>query len=136
LKLSDAEQKGVEFAEAHNAASIKELRALSAEALLNDPKTGKPGDARLRPNVDGWVLPDTPNNMSITASDNHVPVITGYQAADSALFSRNFQTLDGYHQMVQQRYGDMAAEYGLYPVSTMEDVKAAIAESGQDRNRL
>jgi para-nitrobenzyl esterase len=39
--------------------------------------------------------------------------------------------------MVQQRYGDMAAEYAqLYPVSTMKDIKTATAESGQDRNRV
>jgi para-nitrobenzyl esterase len=137
LKLSDAEQKGVEFAAAYNAASLKELRALPAEALLTDPKTGKPFTTRMGPNVDGWVLPDTPNNMNITGSDNHVPVITGYQAGDSALFSRDYHSLDDYKQMVQQRYGDMAAEYArLYPVSTMEDVKTAIAESGQDRNRV
>ena len=137
LKLSAAEQKGVEFVEQHHVASIKELRALPAEALLPDPKASKSAVIRMGPNVDGWVLPDTPNNMSISGSDNHVPVITGYQAEDSALFTSNFSTLDDYHQMVQQRYGDMAGEYGkLYPVSAVEDVKTSIAESGQDRNRV
>jgi para-nitrobenzyl esterase len=137
LNLSGAEQKGVEFAEAHHVASIKELRALPAEALVPNSTDRKSGVVRMGPNVDGWVLPDTPNNMNINGSDNHVPVITGYQAGDSALFSGNFKTLDDYHRMVQQRYGDMAVEYGkLYPVSAMEEVKTSLAESGQDRNRV
>jgi len=39
--------------------------------------------------------------------------------------------------MSQRRYGDMAAEFDkLYPVSKMDDIKAALAESGQDRSRV
>ena len=38
IHLKDAEASGLSFAERHNASSIKELRAMSAETLLQDPK--------------------------------------------------------------------------------------------------
>jgi para-nitrobenzyl esterase len=140
-KLSDAEQNGVKFAEEHHAASIKELRALPAEAIVSDPTaggtpTGTPA-LRFSPIVDGWVLPDTPNNMNAKGSDNDVAVITGYQAGDSAMFGPKVTTLDDYRQMIQKHYGEMAAEFEkIYPVSKVEDIKAATAQSGQERGRV
>jgi para-nitrobenzyl esterase len=84
------------------------------------------------------VLPDTPNNMNAKGNDNDVAVITGYQAGDSGMLSfQPIATLDAYHKMAQQRYGDMAAEFEkLYPVSNVDEIKAAVAASGQDRGRV
>ena len=135
--LSEAEQTGVKFAEEHHAASIKELRAIPAEALLPDPRANMSGALRFAPIVDGWVLPDTPNNLNAKGSDNDVPVITGYQAGDSALFAERSNTLDEYHQFLQKRYGAMATEFEkLYPVTRMEDVGNATMASSQDRDRV
>ena len=138
LSLKDAEQAGVKFAQQHHAATIKELRALPAEALVADPSVGAtPASIRFSPIIDGWVLPDSPNNMNAKGSDNDVAVITGYQAGDSALFNPTVKSLDEYHQMIQKRYGEMAAEFEkLYPVSNMEEVKAVVALSGQERSRV
>ncbi len=135
--LTAAEQSGIKFAQDHHAASIKELRALPAEALLPDPKAGMAGALRFAPIVDGWVLPDTPNNMNVKGSDNDVAVATGYQAGDSALFSQPISTLDEYHHMVESRYGEMAAEFDtLYPVAKADDIKSTLLLVGQDRNRV
>jgi para-nitrobenzyl esterase len=132
--LSDAERRGLEFAKEHHAASIKELRSLPAEALL---PAGMSGALRFAPIVDGWVLPETPNNLSASGADNDVPVITGYQAADSMLFTQPVNSLDDYRQAVGKRYGDMAAEFErLYPVSTIEEIKSATTASNQDRDRV
>jgi para-nitrobenzyl esterase len=133
--LKDAEQAGVKFAEKHHGASIKELRKVAPTDLL--PPPGTPPGLRFLPIVDGWVLPDTPNRMSAKGSDNDVTVITGYQAGDSAMFSPAFTTMDDYHRMIQKRYGEMAAKFErLYPVSKLDDIKAAMAQSGQERGRV
>jgi para-nitrobenzyl esterase len=141
MNLSDAEQNGVKFSEDHHAASIKELRAMPASALVPDPAAGPPPAGapliRFGAIIDGWVLPDTPNDMNAKGTDNDVAVITGYQAGDSALFNPPVSTLDDYHTMIQKRYGAMAEEFEkLYPVSKMEDIKAAMAQSGQERGRV
>jgi para-nitrobenzyl esterase len=111
--LDAAEQNGIKFATEHHAASIKELRALTADALVYvpDPKAGMAGAFRFVPIVDGWVLPDTPTTMNAKGSDKNVPVIAGYQADEPALYFQPIQTLDDYHQMIQKRYGDMAGEF-------------------------
>jgi para-nitrobenzyl esterase len=138
LKLSEAEQNGTKFAEDHHAASIKELRAIPAEALLPDPNAPiTVNGLRFSPIVDGWSLPDTPNSMNEKGTDNDVPVITGYQAGDSALFSPTITSLDDYHQMIQKRYSEMASEFEkIYPVSKVEDIKAAMSQSAQERSRV
>jgi len=134
---SAAEADGVKFAAQHHAVSIKELRAMPAEALLPDPKEGAAPGLRFAPIIDGWVLPDAPNAMNAKGNDNDVPVITGYQPGDSAMFTPPIHSLDEYRQMNQRRYGDVAAEFDkLYPVSKVDDIKAALAESGQDRSRV
>jgi para-nitrobenzyl esterase len=135
--LNDAEQNGVKFATEHHAASIKDLRALPADALIPDPKAGMAAAFRFAPVVDGWVLPDTPNNMNAKGNDNDVSFLTGYQAGDSALFFQPIKTLDDYHKMIQQRYGEMAAELEkLYPVTRDEDIRKGMTAAGQDRNRV
>ena len=133
-----AEANGVKFAEEHHAGSIKELRAVSAADLIGDPSQASPSAGfRFGPIVEGWILPDTPNNMNEKGSDNDVPVITGYQAGDAALFTPKLESLDAYHQYVQKRYGASASEFEkLYPVRNMEDLKSAISLSGQERDRV
>ena len=137
--LEGAEQNGIKFATEHHAASIKELRALPADALIYvpDPKAGMAGAFRFAPIVDGWVLPDTPNNMNAKGSDSDVPVLAGYQADEFALFFQPIHTLDEYHHLIQKRYGDMAAEFEkLYPVTKDEDIKTVKVTAGQDSNRV
>ncbi len=137
--LSAAEENGAKFAEEHHAASIKELRAMPAEALIPDLKGMMSGAGmRFSPVVDGWVMPDSPNNMSEKGTDNDVSVITGYNAGDAGMgFGPPIQTLDAYHQMVQKRYGEMAEEFEkLYPVSSIDEVKKVTTQVGQDRIRV
>lgn len=137
LNLNAAEQNGIKFAAEHHAASLKQLRALSAESLLPDPNDHMAGALRFSPIVDGWILPDTPNNMNAKGDDNDVPVITGYQAGDSALFFQPIQSLDEYHQLLQKRYGQMASEFEkLYPVTKDDDIRKVMLASGQDRDRV
>ena len=134
--LREAQENGIKFAAEHHASSLKELRALSAEALLPDAKAVA-ASISFAPIEDGWLLSDTPSEMNVKGNDNDVPFITGYQADDAALFFPPVHALDEYHAMIQNRYGEMAAEFErLYPVATIDDIKKAMTRSGQDRNRV
>jgi para-nitrobenzyl esterase len=132
--LKSAEDSGVKFASAHHAASLADLRALSADALLPGPQEMGPGAS---PIVDGWVLPDNPVALSSRAADNDVPVITGYQANDGALLGGRIQSLDNYTVMVKRRYGEMADDFlALYPAKTLNEARECLAQSSRDRERV
>ncbi len=132
--LKAAETKGVSFATAHHAASLKELRGIPAEALLPSPGDPPLGFA---PDVDGWVLPDTPAALSKRGADNDVPVITGYQANDGLLFLPPTPTIDAFDQLVKKQYGSFADEFEkLYPAKTPEDARNALIQSIRDRDRV
>ena len=65
------------------------------------------------------------------------PVLAGYQADEFALFFQPIHTLDEYYNLIQKRYGDMAAEFEkLYPVTKDEDIKTVKVTAGQDSNRV
>ena len=135
--LREAEAEGAKFAQKHHASSIKDLRAIPAETLLADASAGGAAGHRFAPIVDGWVLPDAPNAMNAKGNDNDVPTITGYQPGDSTMFTPQVRSLDEYRQAIQRIFGEMAAEFNaLYPVTKLEDVKAALAESGYERSRV
>ena len=137
MDLKQAEDDGVKFASEHHAQSIKELRAMPAEALLPDPKAGMDGGIGFAPIVDGWVLPDLPSTMNVKGTDNDVPVITGYQAGDTTLFAPRVNNLEEYNELIQKSYGEMAADFKkLYPVLRVEDVKRTLDDSGRDRSRV
>ncbi len=132
--LKTAEKAGVDFAAAHHAASLKELRAIPAEQLL-------PGEhensLRFSPDIDGWVLPDSPAALSARGADNDVPVITGYQANDGLLFIPPIPTLAAFDQFAKKRYADFAGEFEkLYPAKAAEDIKQVVIESTRDRDRV
>jgi para-nitrobenzyl esterase len=132
--LKTAEEAGVKFAAAHHSASIKELRAIPAAELLPGPQ-GAP--LRFGPDIDGWVLPDSPAALSGLGADNDVPVITGYQANDGLLFSPRLESLDQFTQMVKTQYGEMSSEFEhLYPAKNVDEAKSALAESIRDRDRV
>ena len=132
--LKSADEAGMKFAEAHHADSLKALRDLPADDLLNATQGGM---GRFSPIVDGWVLPDTPLALMAKDADNDVPVITGYQANDGLLFSRPVQTPDQYIEMAKRQYGEMADEFlRLYPAKTADEAKEMVAQSIRDRDRV
>lgn len=130
MNLQEAEQAGLRFEREVGANSLKQLRAMSAASLVQHHFN--------RMSVDGWVLPDSPQAMNAKGTDNDVPVITGYNTGDAFIESQQVpETLNGYQQIIQKRYGDMAAEFEkLYPVPAVGDIKTVLAESSHDRQRV
>lgn len=132
--LKTAEEAGVQFANAHHAASIKDLRGLAAAALLPGPQDTP---VAFGPIMDGWFLPATPQELSDGHVDNDVPVITGYQANDGLLFAPSPHAIDDYRALAHRQYGDFADEFlRLYPASTLDEAKEMAALSIRDRDRV
>jgi len=72
-------QIGEDFFAACGVKSVSEARALPASALIEATKQ-KGGSFRTRPVVDGWVLPDSLDEIYQSGRQNDVPMIVGSNA--------------------------------------------------------
>jgi para-nitrobenzyl esterase len=128
--LPSAERIGVAFAKALGADSLKTMRAVPADKIIevfnNDPEGKK---FRTQPNVDGWVLPDEIRNIFAKGKQNDVPVIVGSNANEMTTLTvpANVpKTIEDYRKRVEPLYGGMVKELdAVYPVRSADDVVAA-----------
>jgi para-nitrobenzyl esterase len=128
--LEEAEEAGLQFAEAKGAASLSELRAMSAEALLEVPQGTRFGPIR-----DNWFLPAN------YQAETQVPVMNGLTADDMGAGGRMesppVSTVSAYEKEARQRYGEMADTFlSLYPATADSSVPALRKNSGRDRARV
>jgi para-nitrobenzyl esterase len=127
--LPSAERIGVAFAKALGADSLKTMRAVPADKIIevfnNDPEGKK---FRTQPNVDGWVLPDEIRNIFAKGKQNDVPVIVGSNANEMTTLTvpANVpKTIEDYRKRVEPLYGGMVKELdAVYPVRSADDVVA------------
>jgi para-nitrobenzyl esterase len=128
--LVSAEKTGLAFAKAAGADSIKALRALSAEKIIdvfnNDAEGRK---FRTQPNVDGWVLPDEIRNIFAQGKQNDVPVIVGSNANEMTTLTTPAmvpKTMEEHRKRVEAQYGEMAKEFdAFYPAKSESDIASA-----------
>ncbi|GGH01104.1 carboxylesterase/lipase family protein [Silvibacterium dinghuense] len=131
--LAAAEADGTKFASDHHAASLHDLRAMSAEELLKAQQQG----GRFSPNIDGWILPAAPPELARRRAGSDVPVITGYQANDGLLSMPPLHSVADYEALARQRYGSFAGEYlRLYPAASDAAMVKAAIEASRDRDRV
>ncbi len=123
-----ARELGCEEGEGQTAA----LRAKSAEELLAAAdKTG----VRIRPNVDGWSLPDEVYAIFAAGKQNNVPVIVGSTADEgTTLFAPLLpKNKDAYIMAARAKYGELADEYlVLYPAATDDEARASFLAGMRD----
>ena len=115
-RLASAEQIGVRFAKANNAASLAALRAMPASDLLAATKN----EFHFLPIVDGWFLPKSVDDIFKAGEQNDVPTLTGY-VADEGSFSDDYGkvSVEEFQKRVRQQMGSQADEIlKLYPTST------------------
>jgi para-nitrobenzyl esterase len=129
-KLASAEKVGAAFAKAAGADSIKALRELPAEKIVeiftNDSEGKK---FRTQPCVDGWVLPDEIRNIFAKGKHNDVPVIVGSNANEMTTLTTPDsvpKTMEDYRKRVSMQYGEMIKEFdAAYPVNSDADIASA-----------
>lgn len=128
--LKEAEQAGLQFAEAKGASSLSELRAMPAEALLKVPQ-----GIRFGPIRDNWFLPENYH------AEKQVPVMNGFTADDMGIGgnveSPPESTVSAYEKEARQRYGKMAETFlSLYPAASDSSVPALRKNAERDRARV
>ncbi len=141
--LKAAEDAGVKYAEAHGAPSLKQLRALSQQKLLegndaNDESvSGNPPPPLFRPVVDGWVLPLNYSQTYAKGSQNDVPFLTGNNLDESGAQPQPNVKLNDFLSTVKQKYGSMADEFlKLYPAASDQQAGLAQNAAARDSSRI
>jgi para-nitrobenzyl esterase len=136
-RLTAAEKVGAAFAKAAGADTLKALRSLPAEKIIdffNNDTEGK--KFRTSPNVDGWVLPDEIRNIFAQGKQNDVPVIVGSNANEMSTLTVPAtvpKTLVEYRKRIEPLYGEATRDFdALYAVKSDEDVAAAYLGSLRD----
>ncbi|HEY2904538.1 MAG TPA: carboxylesterase family protein [Vicinamibacterales bacterium] len=129
--LPSAENVGLGLAKSVGAASVKELRALPSDKLLDVP------GFRTQENVDGWVLPAEIRTIFLDRKQNIVPVIVGSNADEMTSFLTPGmlpKTVDEYKKRIGDQYGRLAesfdAAYG--PVQSASDIAAVLLGAARD----
>lgn len=102
--LASAEKRTVEWLSSIHVANIAQLRKVPAEKLqaMVPRQLGW-----ARPNADGWVTPGDQYKLYESYRYNDVPVLTGYNSDEGALFG-DPKSQDAYVQSVRERYHQFA----------------------------
>src|SRR5260221_1994751 len=112
--LAEGEKAGVAAAEKLKAPSLKALRNLGGDAILN-------GDNTMRPVVDGALLPQQPVEIYAAGKQMKVPVLIGSNADEGTAYPV-MMTPAAFEADARQRYGAEAdAMLALYPTKTDEE---------------
>jgi para-nitrobenzyl esterase len=106
------------------------MRKLSAEDLVNN--TPWPASAfwrirtlRFKPAIDGWIIPDFPDNMFLQRRENPVPLIVGCNANDGITLTANANmSVPEYQAFIRNVFGKNAdAVLAKYPAVTPDEVQ-------------
>ena len=127
-----AEKRGVAFAEAAEARSVSDLRALPAAKIAalgeSAPKyLFEPG--QFAPNIDGYLLRESPEDTFARGGQNNVALIAGWNLKEGDVFIANskrrgvckpdwagVQSVDAFKSQAQKLFGSNAEAFlKLYP---------------------
>jgi para-nitrobenzyl esterase len=135
---ADAEQSGVEYAQGLGYAgpdAIAQMRKLSPEALINATPSPSAGfwtthTVLFEPTVDGWILPDSLDNLYLLHRENPVPLMIGSNANDGTTLSSGANmTVPEYVSFMKGRFGKDADTVLLkYPANSTAEVQLRLAQ--------
>lgn len=134
--LAEQEQAGIQFSAATHADTLAAMRALPADALLTSRLTAIHAP-RLQPDVDGWVLPQSPRSAYAQGRQNHVAWLVGMQA-DEGSSAKTYGNLSSeeFQAAIRRGYGASADEFlRLYPASAAQ-VAVSQIQSARDRSAV
>ena len=123
VKLKEAEQIGLAFSKTVAANSLKELRAMPAEQLLN--ATAKPAPDDFPLDIDGYFFPESPVALYKTGRVAKVPVIIGWNSEES-----NWKSILGNAEPTKENYTNAVKK--LYPANSEEILKLYSVNSDSD----
>ena len=132
---TDAEATGIKFVESLGLHSLKELRDLPAQKLLD--AVAKPGAPRFGICVDGYFFPEAPKAIYEAGKQAHVPLLAGWNSEEQgarAVLGREQPTLANYRAGVDRLYKDQAPEIlKVYAPADDNEVEAVARALASDR---
>ena len=133
-----AEQFGVEYAASLGYSgpdAIAKMRILSPDTLINATPSPSPGfwtthTVQFEPTIDGWILPDTMDNLYLLHKENPVPLMIGNNANDGTTLSANANmTVPEYVSFIRNRFGnDADSVLAKYPANSTAEVQLRLAQ--------
>lgn len=134
VPLAEHEKIGAAFAEKINKGTLAELRAMSADQLLEE--TSKPGTFSTEATIDGYFLKKLPVEVFAAGEQAKVPLLAGWTSAESSymgFMEGQYPNPENYAARVKTVFGDKAEEImKLYPGSTQEDIIASASALASD----
>jgi para-nitrobenzyl esterase len=120
--LSNAENTGIEFQKKANAASLADLRTMSAEELLKASQAM--GMMRMGLVSDGYVLPLNIVEHFKEGKQNQVPLLIGWVTGDGGLFGPSAITASQHQKQATEKYTATAKDYlQLFPGATDKEAQ-------------
>jgi para-nitrobenzyl esterase len=133
--LADAEKNGQRFGDSIGAHSIAELRAMSAQQILQ--ATAAPGISNFPVDVDGYFFPEQPLSLYKTGKVAHVPLLVGWNSEEDGwkkILGNEQPTKENYTAAVRKLYPSNADEIlKRYVVSNDSDVEITATSLASDR---
>jgi para-nitrobenzyl esterase len=128
--LETSEKKNGEWVASLGATTIAELRAMTADAVLE--AAGKDGAPRFAPVIDGRFLTEPVPQTYAQGMQAHVPLLAGWNRDENA-FMANGMTVEKWKAFAAEHFGDRADEFlKLYPGETDEQAVRSAADYGSD----
>ncbi len=133
--LKEAERIGTAFSDSMGAHSIKELRAMTAEQILQ--ATASPGMSNFPVDVDGYFFTEQPSVSYATGNMARVPLLVGWNSGEgswSAILGKEEPTKENYIRAVKRLYPSHADDIlKLYVVNNDSDVQSVASALAGDR---
>lgn len=125
ITAAEAEQTGVELANALGCKNIAELRAKPMDDLI------KARAGLNAPYVDGYVLPASLTEIYTTGRENKVAIMMGWNTDDKIIGKP--ATATDYIQSLQKRFGEKSKELLTWYPAT-DDATAAVSQGNMNRD--
>jgi para-nitrobenzyl esterase len=128
--LGETERRNAVFAESLGMKSVGQLRAASAEKLLEASRSEN-DNTRFRPNIDGYFMPASAYDIYAQGGQAHIPLMAGWNRDEGSyhqFFGTEPVSTENYAAKIRQHFGDAAPEaLKLFPGGSDEEVKRSAA---------
>ncbi|HEU5351889.1 MAG TPA: carboxylesterase family protein [Terracidiphilus sp.] len=128
--VAEDAKKGDAWADSIGAPTLKDLRALSTDAILASVlKT----HGNFPPDIDGRALTQPVPETYAEGKQAHVPMLAGWNLDEGSFFAMRPITVESYKKMAESFFGDRAPEFlKLYPGNTDEEARRSAIDYGGD----
>lgn len=134
IPLKQQEESGTKFGEASNANTLKALREIPAEQLLD--LASAPGAFSTKAVVDGYFLTKLPSEVFAAGEQANVPLLAGWTSTEipyQAFMAGQYPNPENYTNIVKQRYINNAEIiFELYPGGDEKEVIASATALASD----